>query len=386
MKSTKLKKGLVAAMLALSITGMTVSNVPNIVTNGTAVSVEAASKKKDKKKPKITFKGKTKLTAYKNKSVKIPKTTAKDNKDGNVTKKIKVTVKKGKKSYKSIAKKIKNNKSVKFTSTGKYVITYTVTDKAGNKATKKRYVTVKNQPKKAATTEEKTETQTTEATTEKTTTEQPTTEKPTEATTQERPTTEATTETPTTEDPKPETPTVAPTDYSKYDINEVTFNNIKYKVTSDEDFADVIKQSELDSNKINLVIDNEYSALYINRNEEILTNSEYLKFLGSIKATDKNGNDISDRIVVYEKELSDKVLNGSYTYAAVYIYVEDSFGNKARKYFNIEFCNFDAEYQYYVEQGYTLLSYDPIVFGKLYPQTTSLSNVSSQAKKLELTY
>ena len=107
MKSTKLKKGLVAAMLALSITGMTVSNMPNIVTNGTAVTVEAASKKKDKKKPKITFKGKTKLTAYKNKSVKIPKTTAKDNKDGNVTKKIKVTVKKGKKNYKSIANKIK---------------------------------------------------------------------------------------------------------------------------------------------------------------------------------------------------------------------------------------------------------------------------------------
>ena len=352
MRTETWKKRMVAIVLAVVM----VMGVAVVPVSTSYTTVEAASK--DKKKTKITFSGKSKITAYKNKSIKIPKTTAKDNKDGNVTKKIKVTVKKGKKSYKSIANKIKNNKSVKFTSTGKYVITYTVTDKAGNKATKKRYVTVKNQPKKAATTEEKTETQTTEATTEK----------------------------PTTEEPKPETPTVTPTDYSKYDINEVTFNNIKYKVTSDEDFVDIIAISDPNSTKVNFSIDNDYKTFYINREEEILRNSEYLKFLGSIKATDENGNDISDRIVIYEGGIKEAINDVSYDYTSVPIYVEDSNGNKISTHFVIEFCDFDVEYQDCLDKGYTLLSYDPIVFAKPRVKTTSLSNVSSQAKKLELTY
>lgn len=360
MKRTQkhIRKCMMSTILVFTLVlGMTMANMPSIVMDGTAVSVEAASKKKDKKKPIITFKGKTKLTAYKNKSIRIPKTTAKDNKDGNITKRIKVTVKKGKRIYSSIANKIKKNKSVKFTSTGKYVITYTVTDKAGNKATKKRYVTVKNQPK----------TPTTEATTEEKTTEKPTeatTEQPTTEATTETPTTEATTEQPTTEEPKPETPTVTPTDYSKYDIKEVTINNIKYKVTDDEDFVDVIAISDPNSTIINFSIDNDYKTFYINREEEILTNSEYLKFLGSIKATDENGNDISDRIVIYEGGIKEAINDVSYDYTSVPIYVEDSNGNKVSTYFNIEFCDFDVEYQKCLDKGYTLLSYDPIVFAK----------------------
>ncbi len=139
MKEKEWKKRMIAVMLAfvLAISMVAVQGENDFFV------VEAATKK-DKKKPVIKMSGKSKMTVTKGTSVKIPKVTAKDNKDGNVTKKIKVTVKKGKKSYSSIAKKIKNNKKVKFTSTGKYTITYTVKDKAGNKATKKRYVTVKN--------------------------------------------------------------------------------------------------------------------------------------------------------------------------------------------------------------------------------------------------
>ena len=81
------------AMLGLSlVTGLSGIPSTSFIKNNPYV-VEAKSKK-DTKKPVIKFSGKTKITVEKGESVKIPKTTAKDNKDGNVTKKIKVTVKK----------------------------------------------------------------------------------------------------------------------------------------------------------------------------------------------------------------------------------------------------------------------------------------------------
>ena len=80
----------------------------------------------------------------------VPKTTAEDNIDGNITKKIKVVVKKGTKKYVKIARAVKRNKKIKFTSTGNYVITYTVCDTAGNKAERKRYIAVIRTRKKQA--------------------------------------------------------------------------------------------------------------------------------------------------------------------------------------------------------------------------------------------
>ena len=211
-KAKTLRKGMAAAMLGLTLaTGFT--GVPN--TNNNMATVEAA-KKKDKKKPVIKFSGSSKIETEVNKSVKIPKTTAKDNKDGNVTKKIAVKVTKGKKQFKTIAKKIKSNKAVKFTSTGSYVITYTVKDKAGNKATKKRYVTVKEAQKEQ------------------------TVKRPAPARVVPAPaTTEApkTTETPTTEAPTTEAPTTEKemteynADLSKYaDIEKLTINGNTYNI------------------------------------------------------------------------------------------------------------------------------------------------------------
>ncbi len=350
MKSTKLKKGLVAAMLALSITGMTAANMPSIITDGTAVTVEAASKKKDKKKPKITFKGKTKLTAYKNKSVKIPKTTAKDNKDGNVTKKIKVTVKKGKKSYKSIANKIKKNKSVKFTSTGKYVITYTVTDKAGNKATKKRYVTVKNKANTTKPTEETTEkttteTQTTETpTTEQTTTEQPTTEKPTESTTQE--------------DPKPETPT-------EEEIPAITASSLisdKYTISTDSDFHEAVIEVPTSSDNITINIENDRNLIFDPR-DNLTEKSSFLDYLGKITATDAEGNDISDNIIIDEYNLVGKTSGQD---AVIYIYVNDGKGNEVIK---KKIIGLYKLYDGVTFSGYELISEEPMVFAKIYTNT-----------------
>lgn len=211
-KAKALKKGMAAAMLGLTLaTGF--SGVPN--TNSNIVTVEAA-KKKDKKKPVIKFDVSSKIEVGVNESVKIPKTTAKDNKDGNVTKKIAVKVTKGKKQFKDLAKKIKSNKAVTFTSTGSYVITYTVSDKAGNKATKKRYVTVKEAQKEQTTRRPApARVVPTPATTEvPTTTETPTTEAPT-------------TEAPTTEDAT----TVYNADLSKYaEIEKLTINGNTYNI------------------------------------------------------------------------------------------------------------------------------------------------------------
>ncbi len=174
------RKCALALALAVSVsTGF--SAVPGKFDN--MATVEAA-KKKDNKKPVLKLQGAASLQVTQNESVKIPKVTAKDNVDGNLTKKIKVSVKCGKKSYADLGKKIQKNKAVKFNKIGKYVITYTVSDKAKNKATKKRTVAV------AAKTEEG-------KTTEVATTQSPTTEQITTAattTTTEQMTTATTTE------------------------------------------------------------------------------------------------------------------------------------------------------------------------------------------------
>lgn len=357
-KSSMLKKGIIATAAAICLsTGL--SSVPTIQED---TSVVEAATKKDKKKPVIKFSGKSKMTVEKNKSVKIPKTTAKDNKDGNVTKKIKVTVKKGNKSYSKIAKAIKSNKSVKFTSTGKYVITYTVTDKAGNKATKKRYVTVVNEEKANynLTTEEKT----------------------TEATTQEQ-TTEVTTETPTTEAPTTESPTTEeptmPTDYSKYEINEVTIGNVKYKTTRDRNFFSVISsKTNLQDEKINIEIENDYREFKLDPTDIDYYKdcSVLLKLMGSIKVTDSYGNDITDNIVIYDYALSETE-NKNYV---MYIYAEDSKGKSSIK--RIVVTYLPGLKTSYSEEGGILLSTDPVVCGYIRNNTVSLNNENKILKKV----
>ena len=310
-KAKALKKGMAAAMLGLTLaTGF--SGVPN--TNNNMATVEAA-KKKDKKKPVIKFAGSSKIETEVNKTVKIPKTTAKDNKDGNVTKKIAVKVTKGKKQFKSIAKKIKSNKAVTFTSTGNYVITYTVKDKAGNKATKKRYVTVKD-AQKEQTTRRPAPARVVPA---PATTEAP---KTTEIPTTEAPTTEVpkTTETPTTEDNTNNTVT----DFSKYDIKTITVNNNTYNVTRDQYFGNEcgnkIVNAPTSSKKISLTIENDYSSLLMDLNDKLIDGSTYLKYLGKISAFDSDGNDISNNIIISEISLN-YAHNGET--CCIYIYVED---------------------------------------------------------------
>lgn len=333
------RTGALVLTLALVLGIFATPEIPG-VTNPAGVKVEAKSGK-DKKKPVIKFSGKSQITVEKNKVIKIPKTTAKDNKDGNVTKKISVTVKKGKTSYKSIATKIKKNKKVKFSSAGKYTVTYSVKDKEGNKATKKRYITV---------VEPKTENTTTEAPTSQTTEIPTTTEMPT---TTEVPTTEAptTTEQPATEVPKK--PTTG--------IYQETVNGITYNITRDWEIYNKILACPGDSDKISLEIQYDYERLFMDANDGLTNNSEYLEYIGKITAKDENGNDISSRIIIDENAFNSQIIN--YTLCGIIIYVDDEKGNTLTKNIILQFGNLYANIDYNLGD-YEMISEKPRVYGK----------------------
>ena len=380
-RTSLLKKGAIAAAVAVALAA---TPTTSIVDEPNPYTVEAKTKK-DKKKPTIKFSGKSKITVDKNKVIKIPKTTAKDNKDGNVTKKMTITVKKGKKSYKSIASKIKKNKKVKFSSAGKYVITYTVKDKAGNKATKKRYITVVdpktkniNTTEKVTTEEKTTQTPTTTEmpkTTEKITTEQPTTtEKP------------ITTEQPTTEEKTQNTPAiekpVAGDGY--YGVNRVKVGDKMYNIINDPDFESVIEKTPTECENITFTIENDYSTFLFSKDSGLLENYNYLSFLGEMTALDLNGIDMSEGITVYAPYL-DEVKEYNY----IYLYIEDTAVYECeRNSIKIPIClyvrDFIKDYEY--DDGtfgsdYHMLSKDPLVYGFF---RSSKNKVISSSKKLEL--
>ena len=353
-----LKKGALigATALVLATTNAPVSKMEDGI-----IKTEAA--KKDKKKPVLKFKGKTKMTTVEGKSIKIPKVTAKDNKDGNITKKINVTVKKGNTNYKTIAKKIKNNKSVTFNNAGEYVITYTVKDKAGNKTSKKRYIKVKSIEN------------------EKQTTETPTSyviEKP-NVTVQNPVTTSApvTTEAPaTTEDPYLNAPVMPmPEDYANYDIKQITFDNNTYNVTGDENIADLLNPAlEENNSNLKLIIENDYMNLNFPRDEinDVVDNYKYLKYYGKIRAYDSEGNDISNSILICATTVKmDK---------CIYIYAQDDKGNKIIKSTFVYFpSNFDEMWKS-PNEDVIIVSTNPRVMGML--NVSNISEKSIKSKKL----
>ena len=348
-----------ALALALAVavsTGFTA--VPGKFNNMAAVE---AARKKDKKKPVIKLSGKSNIRVTQNESVKVPKATAKDNVDGNITKRIKVSVKSGKKSYASIAKKIRKNKAVKFTKTGKYTITYTVSDKAKNKATKKRTVTVIAKQEGKKTTENKT---TAEQTTEsRTTTEQVTTA----AITTEIPTTEAPVTTESVIDPS--------VTYSKYNISRVNVNGNYYNVTRDPRLSYAITYANTESDKITINVEHDYDNIVSKSTSRIAENSKYLGYLGKITATDEDGNDISNNIVIAELILDGGIDNTD----VINIYVEDGKGNNLQKelYLNFDFTDSDDLVFSNVithdlnKDQCVLINQKPIVYARLRQNTES---------------
>ena len=308
--SSGIRKCALALAFAVAVsTGF--SAVPGKFNN--MATVEAA-RKKDKKKPVIKLSGKFNIRVTQNESVKIPKVTAKDNVDGNVTKKIKVSVKSGKKSYSALAKKIQKNKAVKFTKTGKYTITYTVSDKAKNKATKKRTVTVVAKQEDKTTADKTTENKTTATTTEKVTTQEPITETP------------ATTE--SVIDPS--------VTYSKYNISRVNVNGNYYNVTKDSRLSYALTYANTESDQITINVEHDYDMFVSKFDDEIIKDSKYLGYFGKITATDGDGNDISNNIVIAELILTSDVHYAA-NYNGVAIYVEDTKGNNLLKEFWIDY-------------------------------------------------
>ena len=366
------KKAAAAVMLVLALTAGLLGVPDTSITETNPYTVEAKSKK-DKKKPVIKFSGKTKITVEKGKSVKIPKTTAKDNKDGNVTKKITVTVKKGKKKYNSIAKAVKKDKKVKFTSTGTYKITYTVKDKAGNKATKTRTIKVVAPKKK-----------TVAKTTENVTTETPTTQSPT---TQAKTTENVTTEQPTTEKSTVETPIIkypileAPVEGDgEYKIHIVNIAGNRYEVVNDRDFQHKIEEASTVQDKITIEIENDYDYMMFSKDSRLIENVGFLEFIGKITAKDQNGKGFSG-ITIYAP-----IINKENAYNTIYIYVEDTEGNSLAIPVKIYIKKWDENYIYtedtYAGNDYNMLSKDPLVYGHLRQNTNS--NSLGAAKTLEL--
>ena len=359
--SSGIRKCALALALAVVVsTGF--SAVPGKFNN--MATVEAA-RKKDKKKPVIKLSGKSDIRVTQNESVKIPKATAKDNVDGNITKKIKVSVKSGKKSYSALAKKIRKNKAVKFTKTGKYTITYTVSDKAKNKATKKRTVTVVAKQEDKKTTENKT---TAEQTTEnKTTTEQVTTAATTEKVTTQEPTTEAPATTESVIDPS--------LAYSKYNISRVNVNGNYYNVTYDTRIAYALAYANTESDKITINVEHDYDNFVSKSTSGIAENSKYLGYLGKITATDENGKDISNNIVISELAL----YSGIATTNTIIIYVEDANGNNLRKkiYLNFDFADSnDVDFSNFTtnnikREDFILIDQNPIVYARMRQNTES---------------
>ena len=301
-------KPVVACALGLSLVAASPKIVNTKVIEPNVYVVEAKTTKKDTKKPVIKLSGKNTMEVEINKTVKIPKATAKDNRDGNVTKKIKVTVKKGKKSYSKIAKAVKNNKKTKFTST--------VTDKAGNKASKTRKVKVISAKKKEPVI----------TTTEITTTQNDITEVPTtkEATTENLTTEKVTTETPTTEKPYvfkelPE-PIVGDNDWEWHTIK---INKEKYYIVNDPDWFDIeAVDGNLPENnpQIKLDIQNDYEYIMLSRDSGQIGNGEYLKYLGRINAIDEDGNSFDPvyGITIYSPFNKNNVKDGPNNVAYIY--------------------------------------------------------------------
>lgn len=390
------------AMALVLTTSMPVATSTDKKGNG-AIVVSAKSKKKDKVKPKFKTAGKTYISAVIGESIKIKKVTAKDNKDGNITKKIKVTVIKDGISYLNIAKKIKNNKSVSFSSTGKYKITYTVKDKAGNKATKTRYVTVSNPVVKTPTTQKTQTTQapsTTQATApsigDKTegvsTTQKPaTTQAP--STTQSTPTTEkpstterpATTEAPvTTEKPattEAPTTTEQPSQPTNQKVETFNYNGNSYTVRHTDVLDATIYYycNKNEEKKPKIHIENELEEIvfdFNNGNSRMLKNSEYLKFLGKISATDYNGKNINC-IEIFDYNLKNKIDNKTFTdntaYEITIIAIDE---NNIGSYFTFKVKNEKIT----LNDDRDFVCYDPLVIGNK-PQVPQLTKVYSM--KLE---
>ena len=402
-KKRNFKKTMVATALGLSL-ALGTTSVPAF---NNMATVEAA--KRDKKKPKIKLFGQKKLEVTEGEKVTIPKTTYSDNQTKKKKLKVAVTVKKENKNYKSIANKIKSatvkNKpvTVTFDEEGTYKITTTVTDLSKNKATAVRTVTVNN--KQEVIEAEKIVIKqdpivTTEQTRKTVTTEQPVTEEPkkeeksTEQQTKEEPKKEQDdkTEEKTTEESKKEEKTTeqqtSETSKEEEQVEEPTKPNVFDKIS-------YVKQVKVGDNTLNMTnsvaymydfkynpelnykigFENNCSGLAFKYDENLKTNANVLKYLGKPIAYDENGNDISDRILIYETFSKSKYITNGFEMKLI---VTD--GNKGyiSKTISVGIFDVNEDFTENVLENFVKINENPVIY--IYPEEPVLSN----SKKLVL--
>lgn len=351
MKKSFIRKGAAIFALALALNGPVGSAY---VDNNVAV-VEAATKK-DKKKPKVTLKGKKKLTVEEGKKVTIPKTTYSDNKTKKSKLKVDVTVKKGKKSFKTIAKQIKKatlkSKTVKvlFPEEGKYTITYTVKDQAKNKKTAKRTVVVNPKVVNAEPVSPATPTPQQVITTEAPVVEQPTTE-----------------EVVTTEEKVPDW---------IIDVTDTEYVDYNYPIVSSTNPAPYDLSTDNEAYDVTITFEHDYKYLCVDRNDPAVINGDIIKYLGKITAIDSNGNDVSDTIVIGGLEFMQKYIaypdSDEFTLT---ICAKNANGNNVGK--KLKICFIDLEN---ISNFPYLLNDNPKVYGRM--QDFSLNNDLNLGKKL----
>lgn len=351
LKERKLKKSLVKKGLVAGTLGMSLIMGGSVAMPVEPTRVEAA---KDRKKPKIKFKGAKTLTAEEGEQVTIPATTYSDNKTKKKKLKVGVTVKKGKKNYKALASKIKKATlkskpvSVTFDEEGTYKITTTVTDLAKNKATATRTVTI---------TPEQIEEQ-----------EVIIKQDPEVTTEQTRKT--VTTEQPVTEEPKKE-------NENFIDISNKEYVDYKYPFATSANPSPYDLSSDNEAYDVTITFENDYECLCVDRNSESTKNGEFIKYLGKITAIDSNGNDVSDTIVIGGLEYFQRYLSNAVG-LQLPIFAKDSSGKNVCRSIQIRFIDKEdlSEYQY-------LISKDPKVYGRKSSEY-SLNDKKDNNKKLRL--
>lgn len=115
-------------------------------------------------------------------------------------------------------------------------------------------------------------------------------------------------------------------------------------------------------------IENDYSDLMFDTSSGLLDDSQYLKYLGKITATDEKGNDLTDNILISEYGI-DYAKNG--LLIIVSIFVEDEKGNTLKKEVCMNLATIDLNeesitLEEQLPEGYEILSREPVVFG--YPR------------------
>ena len=161
--------------------------------------------------------------------------------------------------------------------------------------------------------------------------------------------------------------------YQGYDIKRVNVNGNYYNVTRDYKISDKVTIArETPSDKVTINIENDYDNLMSESDSGINVDSKYLAYFGKITATDEDGNDISNNVVISEVSFVSGLVNTN----IIAIYAEDSKGNCNVKMFNLNFDFIDPNGLKFLdnldETEFKLIDTNPTVYAR--PRKNGVDN------------